>query len=148
MGVAMAVARPGLAAAQAPALPNSSFETWTLRGGTEAPDAWLTSDDIVEFITQQRIATGTITKAGVAQHDTLAVQLQTRTLPGVGQVSGDIILGSSLRGVVEDLPSGIACTARPAALLTRPQLSTATLKPIFFRWKGTRRLAPTEPTRT
>lgn len=116
LGVALAVALPELAAAQAPVLPNGSFETWSPRGGVEAPEGWLTSDDIVEFITRQRVPTGTVAKAAVARQGTLAVQLQTRTLPGVGQVSGDIILGSSLHGGVEDLPGGLPCTARPAAL--------------------------------
>ena len=114
--MALSVALPGLAAAQAPALPNGGFETWNPRAGAEAPDGWLTSDDIVEFITRQRVPTGTVTKASVARQGTLAVQLQTRTIAGVGQVSGDIILGSSLRGGVEDLPGGLPCTARPAAL--------------------------------
>ncbi|GAA4034722.1 hypothetical protein GCM10022409_18960 [Hymenobacter glaciei] len=116
LGTALVLLLPGLAAAQAPAIPNSSFESWQPRAGEEAPDGWQTSDDIVEFLTQQRTPTGTVTKAPDAQQGTLAVQLQTRTVPGLGQISGDIILGSSLHGGVDDLPGGLPCTARPAAL--------------------------------
>ena len=111
------------AQAQTAVFPNSNFENWATRNGTEAPTNWQTTDDIVELVLGLRIPTGTVTKSTTAHGGAFAVQLQTQLFLGQSEVPGEIILGTSFHGGSEDLPGGQPFTARPASLQFYYQLS-------------------------
>ena len=109
----------GAAPAPAQTIPNSNFETWLTRSGTEAPANWLTTDDLLGGV----FRTGAVTKTTVAHDGSFAAQLQTVSLPGIGPVPGLLILGNALGR--STLPGGIPFTARPRTLQFYYQLQGA-----------------------
>ena len=117
----LAVAAGGLLAvapARAQTVANGNFETWATRYGVQLPTNWLTFDDLLGGA----LPTGTVSRTTVAHGGAAAVQIQTQTLPGLGQIPGYLILGTAFRGG-SGIPGGLPFTGRPRSLQFYYQLS-------------------------
>lgn len=109
----LAVAAGGLLAiapARAQTIANGNFETWATRYGVQLPTNWLTFDDLLGGA----LPTGTVSRTTVAHGGAAAVQIQTQTLPGLGQIPGYLILGTAFRGG-PTFPAGCPSRAGRAA---------------------------------
>ena len=122
-GMAAALLALAPAHAQTTVFTNSTLDNWAPRSGVDSPVNWQTTDDILAFFLGAPFATNTVTKTTTVHGGAFAVQLQTQSLPGLGEVPGEIILGTSLHGGSSDLPGGLPFTTRPAAMQLYYQLS-------------------------
>ena len=97
------------------AISNSSFETWAVRTGIEAPTNWLTSDDLYPLRIQgfTRTNTGTVTKSTDAHSSPYAASLKNVAIGNFGY-SGSIYLGTRFDAI--NFLGGIPYASRPAQL--------------------------------
>lgn len=121
-----AVLFAGSALAQTPAaVPNGTFETWATRSGSEAPQGWIRTDEILLFsplapLAPLLVPTGTTTKATVAHGGSFAAQIQnvTKTTPlGSGVLPGVLLLGPRVNPNGNgNIGGGVPYTSRPTRL--------------------------------
>lgn len=122
-----------LTTAHAQAVPNGGYETWATRDGVDSPTDWLTTDDVLAELFDQRVPTGTFTKTTDVHGGAYALRLESKNvsigpLP-LGAVPGATSLGRKLASNSE-LGGGLPFTGRPAVLqfyykLTGPQSPVA-----------------------
>lgn len=76
------------------AVPNGAMETWTTRNGSEAPDQWLTTDDVLQIGLPGFPITNAVTKSTDKRGGSFAASLTNKNTP-VGSVPGFLLLGTS-----------------------------------------------------
>ncbi|TGD78770.1 T9SS type A sorting domain-containing protein [Hymenobacter wooponensis] len=109
----------------APTVTNGAMETWVTRTSGEAPQGWLTIDDIIPFTPLAQLASflipsGTVTKSTSVHGGSFAAQLQTvakSTPVGEGLLPGRMILGSRINPNTNNyFGGGIPYTSRPSRM--------------------------------
>ncbi|MDO7877172.1 T9SS type A sorting domain-containing protein [Hymenobacter sp. ASUV-10] len=105
------------AQAQTTTFANGNFETWSNRNATQAPDNWLTTDDIFGQFLPIPFSFGSVTRTTDSHGGAYAVKLETVTMPGRGDtIPGALMLGTQLEAFRLGLPGGIPFTSRPQEL--------------------------------
>jgi hypothetical protein len=107
------------AQAQTTTFANGNLETWTTRNTTQAPENWLTTDDIFGQFLPIPFSFGSVTRTTDSHGGSYAAKLETITAPatlGGDTIPGALILGTRLDGFRLGLPGGIPFTGRPQEL--------------------------------
>ena len=113
----LAVAMLGLCVtgtASAQAVPNGNFENWELRGGSERPVDWSTTDDLLDVIGVPVISNA-VSKTADKQSGSSAVKLENKAVFG-GLATGGFLALGTLPDLEAEEFLGVPFTSRPTHL--------------------------------
>jgi hypothetical protein len=119
------------------AVPNGTLETWGQRGLSEAPQAWLTLDDLItELVGPLPFSTNTTVKSTDKRGGNFAAKLQTQNFQD--NFPGFLLLGTRGGSGNNDIGGGIPYTSRPANLqfyykMTGPAADSAGVQVALYK---------------
>ncbi len=114
--LALVVGLFSAAPALAQTIPSGDFETWVTRNASEAPQSWLTTDDVAAVVLGMPLpfSTNTVVKSTDKRSGNFAAKLETRSLLGQN-IPGLLIIGARYSEDA-DFPGGVPFTGRPTRL--------------------------------
>ncbi len=97
-------------------VPEGGFETWGQRNGAEAPQGWITTDDVLLEIFGLPLNSGSVSKSTDRRSGSFAAKLETTALPLMGGVLPGAVFVGNRFNITGFTPGGVPLTGRPANL--------------------------------